>query len=78
MSSQVNTYEHQLEEMNLLCFICRAGIKNVKCDNCNEYFCKNCKNNIDKCPFCRTDLKKKEDDTHDDTQEDGNMETEYI
>jgi chromosome segregation ATPase len=53
LQDQLHLYETELEKQNMLCFLCRAGVKNVKCNQCLEMFCKACYKNIEKCPFCR-------------------------
>lgn len=39
------------------CPICfETTVFNIKCHGCNNLLCKKCGNQINKCPFCRTNL----------------------
>lgn len=53
LAHHVSKYESELESMNMLCFICRAGIKTKTCPRCNECCCQECFHSMDRCPFCR-------------------------
>jgi uncharacterized protein YlxP (DUF503 family) len=53
LTDQLHYYETDLEKIELLCFLCRAGVKTVKCTKCKEMFCKSCYKNVERCPFCR-------------------------
>ncbi len=49
-------YEKDLEELGLLCFVCRQGVQTALCKNCNSKCCKSCYESVEVCPFCRADL----------------------
>jgi chromosome segregation ATPase len=51
--SKVIDYERDIESLNLMCFVCRAGIETCACETCNKKICRNCFETIDSCPFCR-------------------------
>jgi chromosome segregation ATPase len=53
---QVDGYENDLEELDMLCFVCRVGVKMVKCEQCVEMFCQSCIDNMESCPMCRTEF----------------------
>lgn len=55
LQDQLHIYEKELDSQGLLCFLCRAGVKTVKCDRCVEMVCVQCNENLEKCPFCRKD-----------------------
>lgn len=54
---QVQSYEYDLEVSNMLCFVCRAGVKMSSCCHCENKICKKCYETVEKCPFCRHDIK---------------------
>jgi DNA repair exonuclease SbcCD ATPase subunit len=53
----VQTYEYDLEATSMLCFVCRAGVKMNSCVNCHKKICKKCYETVEKCPFCRHNVK---------------------
>lgn len=50
---RVAEYEKDIESLNLMCFVCRAGVKMCACNVCNKKICRNCYDTLDACPFCR-------------------------
>jgi chromosome segregation ATPase len=56
LMDQIHLYETDLELLNLLCFVCRSGVKSLECNQCHEKYCKKCSLQVDKCPFCRRDI----------------------
>lgn len=56
LQTQMDTIENELEKLELLCHVCKAGVKMIKCDQCNEKVCISCYNHLDSCPFCRNSL----------------------
>ena len=53
LQEQIQYYEQEIEHANLLCFVCRTGVKRVSCPNCDKKICRKCYESIDICPFCR-------------------------
>lgn len=60
--ARVEMWETDAETAGVLCFVCRNGIKTVKCSKCNEGVCRNCYESVEKCSFCRGDLATRSDD----------------
>lgn len=60
--SKIDMYETDLSSINLLCFVCRAGVETQSCSKCQHKICKSCYDTLKICPFCRKDLEKIEED----------------
>lgn len=53
----VAAYEYDLEATGMLCFVCQAGVKTNSCKHCSKKICKKCYETVEKCPFCRHNIK---------------------
>lgn len=71
----ITTYEQELERLGVICFVCRLGIKSVKCSKCVEQFCSTCWETMDACPFCRTIIER-EESSDEDIDEEGDYDEE--
>lgn len=54
--TQIGIIESDLDKVDMLCHICKGGVKTIKCEHCNNKLCAACNNNLAVCPFCRNIL----------------------
>jgi len=56
LQEQLQSFENDIDTANMLCFVCRAGVKNASCVSCQNKICRKCYESVDTCPFCRRNL----------------------